>query len=198
MVPTMAVASDVVPEQPTVRALVAAATSGDRRAESALVARFGAAVRTFARRRLRTGDAVDEFAQEVLLRFVQAIRAGAITEPERVGGFVLGICRNLARERARTIERRSELWAQFGDALASATEQPELARYQLAQLEDCLSQIAQRSRDVIRFAYVEGHSAAEIAARLDMTEGNVRVVRHRALEALRTCMSQKVFYEVAS
>jgi DNA-directed RNA polymerase specialized sigma24 family protein len=52
-----------------------------------------------------------------------------------------------------------------------------------------------RSRDVIRYAFVEGQSASEIGSRMDMTEGNVRVVRHRALEALRTCMSQKVFWE---
>ena len=61
-----------------------------------------------------------------------------------------------------------------------------------------MSQITQRSRDVIRYAYVDGHSAAEIGERLAMTEGNVRVVRHRTLEALRTCMSQKIFWEVGS
>lgn len=193
----MAVLSDALSDQPSIPTLIAAARAGDRQAEGALVARFAAAVRTFARRRLKTADAVDEFAQDVFLRFVQAVRTGAITEPERTGGFVLGICKNIARERARLAERRAELWQQFGDALAPLEVHPELARYQLALLEDCLSQISQRSRDVIKHAFVFGESAAEIGARLEMTEGNVRVVRHRALEALRTCMSGKTFYEEA-
>ena len=191
-----------VPDEPAVPTLVGAAAAGDRRAETVLCRRFAAAVRTFWRRRV-TGRAtpgfeVDELTQEVMLRFVQALRSGAVAEPERVGGFVLGICRNLARERARIAERRAELWQQFGDAIASLEDEPTLASYQLAQLEDCLSQITQRSRDVLRHSYVDGRSAAEIAEQLAMTEGNVRVVRHRALEAMRACMSQKVFWEVAS
>ena len=88
-----------VPDQPPIPALITAAHAGDRRAEGALITRFAAAVRTYARRRLKTADAVDEFAQEVFLRFVQALRAGQISEPERAGGFVLGICKNVARER---------------------------------------------------------------------------------------------------
>jgi RNA polymerase sigma-70 factor (ECF subfamily) len=194
----MAVAGDAVREQPSIPALISAAGAGDRRAESALVGRFAAAVRTFARRRLKTADAVDEFAQEVFLRFVQALRSGAIAEPERTPGFILGICKNLARERVRLNERRSELWAEYGPALAPLTEQPELANYQLAQLEDCLSQMTHRSREVIKFAFIDGESAGEIATRLAMTEGNVRVVRHRTLEALRSCMSEKVFWELPS
>jgi len=194
----VAVLQGAVEDVPSIAQLVAAAGAGDHRAEAALCGRFAPAVRTFARRRLRGEDAIAEFAQDVFLRFVEALRAGAIAEPERVGGFVLGICKNIARERARTQERRALLWEQFGSALASIEETPELASYQLAQLEDCLSQMAQRSRDVIRHAFIDGESAAEIAARLAMTEGNVRVVRHRALEALRTCMSQKVSWEGAS
>lgn len=178
----------------TLAPLVAAAVAGDRRAEADLCRKLAPAVRTFWRRRLR-GAEVEELAQEVILRFVQALRAGAVAEPERVGGFVLGICRNLARERTRLAERRAELWTQYGDALASLEDEPALAHYQLAQLEDCLSQMTQRSRDVIRYAFVDGHTAAEIGQRLAMSEGNVRVVRHRALEALRDCMSQKVFWE---
>lgn len=185
-------------DQPSIPALVSAAGTGDRKAEGALVERFAAAVRTYARRRLRTPDAVDEFAQEVFLRFVQALRANQIGEPERAGGFVLGICKNVARERARLADRRGALWEEFGSALAQLEPQSELASYQLAQLEDCLSQITQRSREVIKYAFIDGETAQEIGARLAMSEGNVRVVRHRALEALRTCMSTKVFWEQPS
>lgn len=187
-----------VPDQPSIPALITAAYAGDRRAESALISRFSAAVRTYARRRLKTADAVDEFAQEVFLRFVQTLRAGQITEPERAGGFVLGICKNVARERARLADRRSALWEEFGAALAPLEEQPEMAKYQLALLEDCLSQMTQRSREVLKHAFILGASAQEIATTLSMTDGNVRVVRHRALEALRTCMSTKVSWEGAS
>ena len=175
-------------DQPSIPALVQAATGGDLRAEAALIERFAAAVRTYARRRLRTADAVDEFAQEVFLRFVQALRAGQVAEPERAGGFVLGICKNVARERARLADRRSALWEQFGSALAPLEDEPERARYQLALLEDCLSQITERSRQVIRGAFIDGRSAAEIGETLAMTEGNVRVVRHRALGKLHTCL----------
>lgn len=194
----VAVLQGAVLDEPSIPALVAAAGAGDRRAEAALCRRFAPAVRTFARRRLRTADAVEEFAQDVFLRLVEALRAGQVAEPERVGGFVLGICRNLARERARNAERRAQLWEQFGAALAALAEEPTLAGYQIAQLEDCISQMSQRSRDVIRYAFVDGEPAAAIASRLAMTEGNVRVVRHRALEALRACMATKVSWEGAS
>ena len=186
-----------VPDEPSTEALVNLAATGDRRAESILCRRFAPAVRTFWRRRLK-GDAVDEASQDVFLRLVQALRSGAVNDPVRVGGFVLGICRNLARERARSQERRQELWEQFGSALASLEDEPERARYQLAQLEDCLSQMTQRSRDVIRHSFLDAHSAAEIAARMALSEGNVRVVRHRALDSLRECMSQTIFWEAAS
>ena len=198
MLRIVAVLQGAVSDEPALHALVAAGAAGDRQAETALCRRFAPGVRTFARRRLRTPDAVEEFAQDVFLEFVEALRRGRVSEPERVGGFILGICRNLARERARNAERRAQLWQEFGHALASLTDEPTLAGYQIAQLEDCLSQMTQRSRDVIRYAFIEGEPAAEIASRLAMTEGNVRVVRHRAIEALRECMSTKISWEGAS
>jgi RNA polymerase sigma-70 factor, ECF subfamily len=187
-----------VPDEPTVEALVGAAVAGDLRAEGSLCYRFAPAVRTYWRRRLKGADAVDEATQEVFLRFVQAVRAGQVSDHARVGGFLLGICKNVARERARQQERRQELWDQFGSALAALEDEPQLARYQLAQLEDCLSQLTVRTRDVIKGAFIEGHTAADIASKLAMTEGNVRVVRHRALESLRECMSQKIFWDQAA
>jgi RNA polymerase sigma-70 factor, ECF subfamily len=188
-----------VTAQASAAQLVRAAAAGDRAAEALLCQRFGAAIRTFARRRLRGADAVEEFAQDVLLQLIAALRARAVEDPERVGGFVLGICRNLARDRARMQERRAELWAQFGVVLAALEDEQEETRgREIAQLEDCLSQLSERSRDVIRYAYVDGESAPEIAARLAISEGNVRVLRHRTLHALRDCMSQRIFWELIS
>ena len=45
---------------------------------------------------------------------VEAMRDGRIQDPARVAGFALGVCRNLARERARNGERRRALIAQYG------------------------------------------------------------------------------------
>lgn len=172
---------------------VRAAGAGDRVAEAQLCVRFAPAVRTFARRRLRSTEAVLEFTQDVLLLVVQALRSGAIAEPERFGGFVLGVCRNVARERARTRDRRDVLWETYGSGLASLeADVPARHADEVALLEDCLGQLSGRARLVVRHAYVDGESSQEIAARLDVQEGHVRVIRHRALGSLRDCLSGKL------
>lgn len=43
----------------------------------------------------------------------------------------------------------------------------------------------ERSAEVVRSSYLEGMSAKEVAAKLRLSPGNVRVLRYRALEAIR-------------
>jgi RNA polymerase sigma-70 factor (ECF subfamily) len=157
------------------------------------------AVRAFARRRLHGADAVEEFAQDVFLLFVEALRAGAVREPARVGGFVLGICRNLARDRARQRERREELLGIYGAVLAPFTPEATAADspYELAHLEDCLSQLSFKSREVVRLSYLEALSHVDIARQLETSEANARVLRHRVLSALRKCLSTRISWEAA-
>lgn len=133
-----------------------------------------------------------------MLLFIEALRTGSPLEPERLGGFVLGICKNLARDRARQRERRNELWRQYGtDVTALALDAPTSLSYEVLHLEDCLSTLSQRARDVIRLSYVESVSHAQIAARLSLSESNARVLRHRTLQALRECMSRRISWEAA-
>lgn len=177
--------------------LVERAANGDRAAEAEVCARFAHAVRLFARRRLGARHAVEEFAQDVMLALIQALRAGGVADPPRLGGFVLGICRNLAKDRVRSSERREELWQRHGVTLESlAAAPPESSSYELIHLEDCVSQLPKRSRDLLRLAYVDASSADDIAARLDTTAVNVRVLRHRTLQTLRDCMSKRISWEV--
>jgi len=177
--------------------LVARVPAGDRDAEGELCRRFLPAVRAFARRRLR-GAAVEEFVQDALVIFVEALRQGSVREGERAGGFVLGICRNLARDRARARDRRDELWAVYGAAVTEHVAEPEeRLAWEAIHLEDCVSKLARRAREVVVFTFADGLSDAEIAGKVHAGEGNVRVVRHRALKALRECMSQRITWEDA-
>lgn len=177
---------------------MARAKAGERRAEEALCQRFAPAVRAFARRRLRGVDAVEEFTQDVLLLFVEAVRGGRVEHGERVGGFVLGICRNLAFDRARQRERRDALWQAYGAVLQPVSVQAvESETYELAHLEDCLSQLSRRAREVVRLGFVEACDHEEVAAALDITPQNARVMRHRTLVSLRECLSKRMSWEAA-
>jgi RNA polymerase sigma-70 factor (ECF subfamily) len=193
-------AANVVPAETSAAVLVARAAAGDRDAEATLCRRFEGAVRLFARRRLRKPEAVDEFTQDVMLLLIEAVRGGRVEDPARLGGFVLGICRNLALDRVRQKERRDALWQMYGAELAApAPAAPgEEVSYEVIHLEDCLSQLPQRSRDVVRLAYGEARSADEIAGELGTSAVNARVLRHRALQALRSCMSKRISWEVLS
>jgi RNA polymerase sigma factor (sigma-70 family) len=173
------------------------AKAGNRAAEQTLCERFAPVVRAFARRRLR-GDAVEEFAQDVLLTMVEALREGRIEHGERVAGFVLGICRNLAFDRARQRERRERLWQQYGAALECVSVQAiESEKYDIAHLEDCLSQLSKRAREVVRLGYAEAQGHDDVAAALGISPQNARVLRHRTLASLRDCMSKRISWEAA-
>ena len=179
--------------------LVSAAESGDAAAEAELCRRYLPAIRIFAARRLRTPAAVDDFVQDALLLFVEALRSKSIQEPEHVGAFVLGTCRNMSRHRARLTERRCELWDKFGprvDEAHASINEPLMER---ARLEDCVSQLTRRARRMLHLAFFEGMSGPEVGAQMEMTDGNARVLRHRTLASLRECLKDtRLSYEKAA
>lgn len=178
--------------------LVARAGRAERAAEEMVCLRFAPAVRAFARRRLRGADAVDEFTQDVLLLTIEALRGGRVEDPERLGGFVLGICRTLAFDRARQRERRQQLWETYGVALeVVSVEAAHRETYEVIHLEDCLSQLSGRARELIRLGYMESRGHDEVARALDISESNARVLRHRTLANLRECMSKRMSWEAA-
>jgi RNA polymerase sigma-70 factor (ECF subfamily) len=181
--------------EPSLEVLVGRASCGDVEAEAWLLERYLPPVRVYARRRLRTAAEIEEFVQDVALIVIEALRGGRVQAPERFGSFCLGVCRNLALDQATRAVRRRELWSLFGPRAEDATARiPEEAVAMRAHLEDCLSKLSTRAREVLGRTYYEGASSAEIATQLDMSEGNVRVVRHRSLRALRTCLERGLSY----
>jgi RNA polymerase sigma-70 factor (ECF subfamily) len=57
------------------------------------------------------------------------------------------------------------------------------------RLERCLARLAERERMVVLLTFYAERTAGEVATELALKEGNVRVIRYRAVERLRTCMT---------
>ncbi len=174
-----------------------AASEGSAEAEQSLCRRFLPAVTVFAARRLRDPELRRALVQDSLLTFVEAVRSDRVADPSRAGAYLLGVCRNLLNERVRSDARRERLMERFGPSLGDAFEGPRVPEVRLELLEDCLSQLTQRARAIVRRSYVDEGTTAEIAAELRMGETNVRVARHRALGALRECIEGPISYDRA-
>jgi len=59
----------------------------------------------------------------------------------------------------------------------------------LDRLEACLGQLPERERLVMLLTFYAERSARQVGDELTITEGNVRVIRHRAIGRLRACMT---------
>jgi RNA polymerase sigma-70 factor, ECF subfamily len=171
--------------------VVLRALAGDRAAEREVCGRLLPVVRAFAARRLRPSS-VDDFAHDVLVLLVEALREGKLHEPSRVAAFALGICRNLARERARTDDRRRELMERHGLSEEDLTVWESQFLVRREHLEDCYSQLTERARRVIRMSFCAEEADGDIASSLSITAANVRIIRHRSLAALRECLEKPI------
>lgn len=170
----------------TLAARVAAGAGADGDAEREVCRRFAPRVRLYGLRHLREESAAADLVQEVLLAVLERLRAGVLREPDRLASFVLGACRLAAWERRRGAARRAELLERFGPDLASGDgERP---RPDVDRLDRCLEGLPPRERAVLQLTFYADRASGEIAAELELTPGNVRVVRHRALAHLRACM----------
>lgn len=152
--------------------------------EDELCRRFLPRVRHYGLRHLGNHPAASDLAQRVMLLTLEKLRAGEVREPDRIASFVLGSARLVAQSMRRT--RRESPDRELDDLAAPSTTSPdELDRERLAR---CLEGLSERERSIMVLTFYREESATEIAEALLLSEGNVRVIRHRALERLRGCM----------
>jgi RNA polymerase sigma-70 factor (ECF subfamily) len=161
------------------------AAGDDRDAEAALCRRWLPRIRAYGR--LHVGaDAATDLAQEVLVIVIRALRERRVTEVDRLPAFVSGVCRNVARDWKKGERRRSALLDRFGPTWLDGVTPP--PRVERAKLTDCLRKLPVRERAVVVLTYFAGEEGDAIARELDMSEGNVRMARHRALKQLLHCI----------
>jgi RNA polymerase sigma-70 factor (ECF subfamily) len=56
---------------------------------------------------------------------------------------------------------------------------------EIKELQNALSKLPKDMRSIIELRFIEGLSSKQVAERLNMTDGNVRIIQYRALKKLR-------------
>jgi RNA polymerase sigma-70 factor (ECF subfamily) len=154
--------------------------------EAELCRRFAPRIRLYGLKHLRDEERARDLVQAVLVAVIEAARAGRIEEPEHIDRFVLGVARNLALRVHRGDRRGPQSVAP--EELDIASVLPPTEALDAQALLRCLAALEQRAQTVLTLSFYRDKSADEIAAVLETTAGNVRVLRHRAVAQLRDCM----------
>jgi RNA polymerase sigma-70 factor (ECF subfamily) len=98
------------------------------------------------------------------------------------------VSRTLVRDLRRLEWRREKLREVF--MVPDVIEAPMGdAVFDVDRLETCLARLADRERMVVLLTFYAERTAGDVGKELGIKEGNVRVIRHRAVERLRTCMT---------
>ncbi len=156
---------------------------------AALIEANHAAVFAYFRARGVPPSEAEDLVQETFLRFCQA--QDRFETDRNARAFLLGIAKNLLRERARRVRRRGEIsWTDICLEVESRTtpcplEQQEL----LLRLQECLQQLTPAARDALRWHYREQEPLERIGRRLQRTVGAVKLLMYRARRALKKCLA---------
>jgi RNA polymerase sigma-70 factor (ECF subfamily) len=173
-------------------ALVQNAQRGDKKAFAALIEVYQHTVYGFLRARLLEPADAEDLSQEVFLRCY--LGREKLARANAVGSWLVGIARNVLREHIKRQQRRKEVaWTELCldlDALVGHhhAEQDDA----LQHLPKCLESLGQSAREAIDLRYSTPLKWADIGVRLKRSEGAVKLLVHRARQALKYCLDRKL------
>lgn len=166
---------------------------GDRAAFAQVIERHQRSVYGYLRARLQQTSDADDMMQEVFLRFYLAqarFDSTALIRP-----WLLGIARNLLREHVRDVKRRKEVvWTELCLDLESVLPPDALwsdADDVTQHLPQCLEELGPSARQAIELHYRSQRKLADIGRELHRSEGAVKLLMHRARQALRDCLHSR-------
>lgn len=173
-------------------ALAERALQGDRAAFEALVTEHQRVIFGYLRSRLLHPDDAEDLTQEVFLRFY--VTRAKFDTSQLVRPWLLGIARNLLREHIREVKRRKEVgWTELClelEGLVGDDENPH--EDALRHLPGCLDGLGNSARDAIEMRYRKNLRMAAVAEKLNRSEGAVKILVHRARQALKNCLDRKI------
>ncbi len=170
------------------QALVRAVRSDNRDAFAALLEEHQRAVFGYVRARMFDRGHAEDVTQEVFLRcYLQRER---LPKGITLRAWLIGIARNVILEfTRRSVRSREQAWTDLclnlDPAETSVTEQDDEI---IARLPTCLESLGKSAREALELHYESQLRLQEIGQRLKRSEGAVKLLMHRARQALRNCL----------
>jgi len=217
-VPPVAIPAGRRPDDDDERALVAALRRGEEAAFVELVDRYGAALLRLSRRFVRDRAVAEEVVQETWLAVLDGI--DRFEGRSSLKTWIFQILSNRAKTRAVRERRSAPFSALAGDgpeadegsvdperfrderhrwaghwaaAPSDWTALPEerlLGSETLAQVNAAIDTLPPRQAEVIVLRDVEGWSPEEVCAALEISDGNQRILLHRARSKVRAAVER--------
>ncbi len=164
--------------------------------EAELATRFAGPLQLFLARRLRDLAAAEDITQTVLQRVVAALQTDRVRNLDALPAFVYQTARHLCLHRSRSAgrERRALLSlavapppAPDTDALATL-----IAEERAAAVRQAVQSLRPGDRELLRLLYYEMLEPVEASRRLGISQGALRVRKHRALGRLSELLDESV------
>jgi len=172
-------------EAPTDAELVAESLAGDREAFGRLYDRYAALVRAVVGGVARDYAMVQDLAQESFLRAYRKLQQ--LRNAERFGAWIVGIARQVARERKRSLRRDRHQFV-AGNCLEMESSAGDFkAIGDAEELERVMQQVValpERERLAIHAFFLQQRDARQAAELLDLSRSGFYALLERALRRL--------------
>jgi RNA polymerase sigma-70 factor (ECF subfamily) len=184
--------TDMDQHEPSDADLVAEALAGDREAFGRLYDRHAKKVRAVVVAVSADWPAVEDMTQECFLRGYRKL--DTLREPQQFGRWIVGVARQVARERKRTLRRDRHRWV--ADSLAESEPTADGATRvqdteQLQLLMRSVAELPQRERLAIHAFFFEEQNARRAAELLEMSRSGFYALLNRALARLAGLMQTR-------
>lgn len=168
--------------------LVSAARAGDRSAFGLLYHRYARMVHGILLCRVPPRD-IDDLVQEVFLLVLRQLHS--LRDISRFGAWLGTITRNRANDYYRKASPVDRATDPAGEELAEGRTNDHAVAEEAAMTLAVLKTLPETYRESLTLRLVEGMTGPEIAERLGLTHGSVRVNLHRGMQMLREKLREK-------
>ena len=156
---------------------------------STVYAENHALVHGYLRARIFGSHDAEDLCQEVFLRTFRLLKR--YDGSTAIRHWLLGIARNVLREFVRKVKRRKEVaWAELCLEFEETIEAENPYDDILPLLPVCTRQLSESAREALNLRYTAGLKLQAIAERTDNSLNAVKVLMHRARQALRRCIQR--------
>jgi RNA polymerase sigma factor (sigma-70 family) len=164
--------------------LVAQVQQGEHSGMVELYRVFSRGIRFYLCRQLGPQE-LDDRVHDTFLIVVQAIQRGELREPERLMGFVRTVVRRQVAAQIDKVvhHRREEMDLELGSRVPDKRYNPEQTvafRQRIEMMEDILSALSRKDREILTRFYLNEESQEQICREMGLSETQFRLLKSRA------------------